>query len=60
MVQKNALQVWDSDRDFKELLLEDDEIRKHLSTKDIEELFSLDYHLKHVDDIFKRVFATEP
>ncbi|MBW1721782.1 MAG: adenylosuccinate lyase [Deltaproteobacteria bacterium] len=57
LIQKNALQVWETGRDFKSLLLEDAEITKHLSKEDIEEVFSIDYHLKHVDDIFKRVFG---
>jgi adenylosuccinate lyase len=58
MVQRNALKVWDTGETFKELLLKDEEIREHLSEKDIEEIFSLDYHLKHVEDIFDRVFAS--
>jgi adenylosuccinate lyase len=57
MVQRNALKVWDTGRDFESLLLEDKEIRKHLTKKEIEEIFSLDYHLKHVDNIFQRVFG---
>jgi len=57
MVQRNALKVWDTGRDFKSLLLEDKEIRKHLTKKDIAAIFSLDYHLKHVEDIFQRVFG---
>jgi adenylosuccinate lyase len=56
MVQRNALKVWDTGREFQSLLLEDKEIRKHLRKKEIEQIFSLDYHLKHVDDIFERVF----
>lgn len=56
LVQKSALKVWETGKEFKSLLLEDPEIRKHLSEKDLEELFSLDYHLKHIDDIFHRVF----
>jgi len=56
MVQRNALKVWDSGRDFKSLLLEDEEIRKHLTKEDLEEIFNVDYHLKHVEDIFERVF----
>ncbi len=56
MVQRNALKVWDSGRDFKSLLLEDEEIGKHLTKEDLEEIFNVDYHLKHVEDIFKRVF----
>jgi adenylosuccinate lyase len=57
LVQRNALKVWDTGREFKSLLLEDREIRKHLSEKDLEELFSLGYHLKHVDALFERVFG---
>jgi adenylosuccinate lyase len=57
MVQRNALKVWDSGREFQALLLEDKEIRKHLTQKDIAEIFSLEYHLKHVEDIFQRVFG---
>jgi adenylosuccinate lyase len=56
LVQRNALKVWETGKDFKSLLLEDPEISKHLSEKELAELFSLDYHLKHVDDVFKRVF----
>ena len=56
LVQRNALKVWDTGREFKVLLSEDPEIMKHLSDKELEELFSVEYHLKHVDDIFQRVF----
>jgi len=57
MVQRNALKVWETGREFQSLLLQDKEIRKHLTQKDIAEIFSLEYHLKHVEDIFKRVFG---
>jgi adenylosuccinate lyase len=60
MVQRNALKVWDTGREFQSLLIEDKEIRKHLKKKDIAEIFSLEYHLKHVEDIFKRVFGESP
>ena len=56
MVQRNALKVWDTGKDFKSLLLEDREIRKYLTEEDVEGLFSLDYHFKHVEYIFDRVF----
>lgn len=56
LVQRNALKVWDTGREFKLLLREDPEIMKHLSDKELEELFCFEYHLKHVDDIFQRVF----
>ncbi len=56
MVQRNALKVWDTGKDFKGLLLADREIGKYLTENDMEEIFNLDYHLKHVEDIFERVF----
>ena len=55
-VQRNALKVWDTGKEFKNILLEDEDICRYLSRDEIEALFSLDYHLKHVEDIFERVF----
>ena len=57
MVQRNAMKVWESGQDFKELIMADEDICRYLSKKEIEEMFDLDYHLKHVDEIFERVFA---
>ena len=59
LVQRNALKVWDTGRDFKSLLLDDPDIRRHLTEADIEGLFSMDHHLKHVDTLFDRVFGGE-
>ena len=56
LVQRNAMKVWDSGRDFKTVLLEDRDIREYITEEEMEEIFSLDYHLKHVEEIFKRVF----
>ncbi len=56
IVQKNAMRVWRSkDENLKDLLLADKEVMKQFSKKEIEALFDLDYHLKHVNTIFKRV-----
>ncbi|MFH1349835.1 MAG: adenylosuccinate lyase [Pseudomonadota bacterium] len=56
LVQRNAMMVWDKNAEFRSLLLEDPDIKKSLTEKEIEELFSLDYHLKHVEELFERVF----
>ena len=42
--------------DFKELLLDDRDIMENLEKEEIDEIFNLDYHFKHVEDIFDRVF----
>lgn len=57
MVQRNAMKVWESGQDFKGLIMEDEDISGNLSKEEIEEMFDLDYHLKHVDEIFERVFV---
>lgn len=56
-VQRNAMQVWEKGKDFNRLLKADKEIRKTLSAAEIDECFSLEYHTKNVDYIFKRVFG---
>lgn len=56
MVQRNAMKVWESGQAFKDLLAQDEEIKKYLGREELDELFDLKYHLKHVDDIFQRVF----
>ena len=57
MVQRNAMKVWESGKDFKGLIMEDQDICRNLSKKEIEEMFDVNYHLTHVDDIFERVFG---
>ncbi|TET85642.1 MAG: adenylosuccinate lyase [Desulfobacteraceae bacterium] len=56
MVQRNAMKVWETGQEFKALIMEDQEIGGYLSKTEIEEVFDLDYHVKHVDDIYERVF----
>ncbi len=57
LVQRNAMKVWEEDKDFLEELLQDKEVTAALSEKEIREKFDLSYHTKHVDAIFKRVFG---
>ena len=57
MVQRNALKVWEQRTDFKEELLADADVVAALGTDQIEEKFDMDYHTKHVDTIFTRVFG---
>jgi adenylosuccinate lyase len=57
LVQRNAMKVWQEGKDFLEELLADEDVRKALSEEDIREKFNLDYHTKHVETIFTRVFG---
>ena len=57
IVQRNAMRVWQGEGDFLSLLSADKDVRKHLSEAELKENFNLDYHFKHVDTIFERVFG---
>lgn len=54
LVQRNAMPVWRGEGQFLELLKADEDVV--LSDTDLEALFDLSYHFKHVDTIFERVF----
>ena len=58
LVQRNAMPVWRGEGGFLKLLQADKDVTKVLSAQDLEALFDLGYHLKHVDTIFERVFGT--
>ena len=57
LVQRNAMKVWQENKDFLEELLADEDVTKALSPEVIRDQFDLGYHTKHVDDIFTRVFG---
>ena len=56
-VQRNAMPVWRGQGDFLILLKADADIARVLPAAELEDLFDLGYHLKHVDTIFRRVFG---
>ncbi|MFN7158276.1 MAG: lyase family protein, partial [Erythrobacter cryptus] len=59
LVQRNAMKVWESGGRLKllDLLKADGEVTAALSPEELEALFDLGYHFKHVDTIFARVFG---
>ena len=57
LVQRNAMPVWRGEGEFKALLNADSEVIAKLSAAEIDDLFDLGYHFKHVDTIFRRVFG---
>ena len=61
LVQRNAMKVWQSDGQLSllSLLKDDPEVSERLSGNDLDRLFDLDYHLKHVGTIFERVFGAK-
>ena len=57
LVQRNAMPVWRGEGNFLDLLKADADVKKALSDADLEALFDMGYHTKHVDTIFARVFG---
>ena len=56
-VQRNAMKVWEERVDFRTALKRDPDVRQALSDAEIDACFAVEYHLKHVDTIFRRVFG---
>jgi adenylosuccinate lyase len=57
VVQRNAMRVWEEGEDFKTLLSRDETIQRLMTQKELDALFDVQTHLKHVDDIFQRVLG---
>lgn len=57
LVQRNAMPVWLEGKDFRALLGADKEVTAALSPAELDALFDLGYHTKHVDTVFRRVFG---
>jgi adenylosuccinate lyase len=56
-VQRNAMKVWEHGKDFFTELSNDADVTAKLKPAELKALFDPSYHTKHVDAIFKRVFA---
>lgn len=54
LVQKNAMQVWDQEKDFLQLLAADTEVTQHLTAKELADIASPESYLKHIAAIFKK------
>ncbi|HEY2031652.1 MAG TPA: adenylosuccinate lyase [Myxococcales bacterium] len=55
VVQRNAMKVWDENKDFRTLLKEDPDVQKLLQPDELERCFDLQHELRHVDAVFDRV-----
>ena len=51
-----AMKVWEEGKNFLDELKSDSDVTSYIKPTDIEALFDLGYHTKHVDTIFNSVF----
>ncbi|MFL2782392.1 MAG: adenylosuccinate lyase [Rhodospirillales bacterium] len=57
IVQRNAMKVWQEGEDFLSSLKSDQEVMEKISPDELETFFDLNYHTKHVNTLFHRVFG---
>ncbi|MDA9817886.1 adenylosuccinate lyase [Flavobacteriaceae bacterium] len=57
IVQRSAMKVWQDGVNFADLLKNDPEVNKHLSNKQIDEIFNYQYYTKNIGVIFNKVFG---
>ncbi|MCB1510233.1 MAG: adenylosuccinate lyase, partial [Hyphomicrobiaceae bacterium] len=57
LVQRNAMKTWQHGADFLAELKGDTEVTSRVPAAELEQMFDMGYHTKHVDTIFKRVFG---
>lgn len=55
LVQSKAMEAWETQIQFKELIQNEELITSTLTAAEIEECFDYKHHMKQVDEIFKRV-----
>ena len=56
-LQRCAMRVWNEDKDFVQVLLEDPDITRLLSAEEIRSVVNPELQLRNVETIFARVFA---
>ena len=57
LVQRNAMKTWETGADFLAELKADADVVASVPAAELDEMFDLGYHTKHVETIFKRVFG---
>jgi adenylosuccinate lyase len=59
LVQRNAMEVWNTGGEFLERLLNDPEVMSHVDKGELRACFDLEHCLAHVDLIFHRVLGED-
>lgn len=59
VVQPLAMEAWETETPFKQLLQQNDVVKEKLTDEELEDCFDYTYHLKNVDFIFERLGLNE-
>jgi len=60
LVQRNAMETWQGNKRFINLLKADKEVMAVLKPEELEALFDVQYYLRFVDEVFERLGLTGP
>ncbi|MCX5832019.1 MAG: adenylosuccinate lyase [Deltaproteobacteria bacterium] len=60
IVQRQAMNSWESGRNFKDLLTGDAAVSSYLGPQELAAIFQNENFVKHVDFIFERIFGEKP
>lgn len=55
LVQRCAMKTWKEGSDFQRNLLDDQEVSRYFNQKELDEIFDLNYYLRNISKIFRRV-----
>lgn len=55
-LQTLAMRAWEEQKSFLDLLMNDSNVISKIESSELEKIFDINLHFKHVDEIFKRVF----
>ncbi|TRZ48397.1 adenylosuccinate lyase [bacterium] len=55
LVQRCAMKTWKTGSNFRDNLFQDKEVMRYLKTQELDKIFDLDYYLRHVNRIFRKV-----
>jgi adenylosuccinate lyase len=55
VVQRSAMKTWRQGSDFKDNLLSDKEVLRYLNKKELDKIFDLNYYLRNVNKIYRKV-----
>jgi len=55
LVQRCAMKSWQKDANFKDNLCKDKEVCRYLKRRELDKIFDLDYYLRNVNKIFRKV-----
>jgi adenylosuccinate lyase len=59
IVQRHAMHAWQDRIPLQDLLRADPDVMAHIDERTLASLFDLDHHVRHVDQIFERVFGDD-